>query len=174
MRRHDRLGCSLSPFHLRLRDDSSGVLCFILSTMRTVEHAACIYCDVPRAREMKSLGSTWVDRRRPIVILSATGIASADASGFEKTFHPPALHSRESCWRCARRRVSSRLLAAARRRIRARKRIPICAVERVKPRYRQTKTGSTAARPAGRADGPKAQERRAERMRRMQGSSGRP
>jgi hypothetical protein len=55
-----------------------------------------------------------------------------------------------------------------------RTRAAVRAVERGEPRYRQTKTCSTAARPAGRAGGPNARERRAERMRRMQGARGRP
>jgi hypothetical protein len=122
---------------------------------------------------MKSLGSTWVSRRRPIVILSATGIASADASAFETTSHLRALRSHGSCWRCAQRGVSSRLPAAARRRISARKRAAKRAVERGEPRCRQTKTCSTAARPASRAGGPKARERRAERMWRMEMARGR-
>jgi hypothetical protein len=122
---------------------------------------------------MKSLGSTWVSRRRPIIILSAAGIASAAASALETTFHPPALHSHESCRRCARRRVSSRLRAAARRCIRARKRSAIRALEKGQPRYRQTMSCSTAVGPARWAGGTRARKRRAERMRRMEMARGR-
>jgi hypothetical protein len=49
----------------------------------------------------------------------------------------------------------------------------IRAVERGQSRYRHTKSRTTKLRPARWAGGPKARERRAERMRRMQGASGR-
>jgi hypothetical protein len=123
---------------------------------------------------MRSLNFTWASRGRKTVVLSGTSMTGADAPAFEKTFHPQALHSHKSGRRCARRHVSSRLRAAAHRRIRARKRAAMGAVERGEPRYRQTKTCLTAVGPARCAGGSKARERRAERMRRMEPASGRP
>jgi hypothetical protein len=62
-----------------LRDDRSGVTCFIMSTMRRADHHACVYRDITRMRRMGLLTFTWASGRRTTVALPGADMAGADA-----------------------------------------------------------------------------------------------
>jgi hypothetical protein len=68
---------------------------------------------------MTSLAYTCASRECSTVALPGADVAGTDAPALEETSHPRALHSQESCRRCARRRGSPGLRDAIRHRIRA-------------------------------------------------------
>jgi hypothetical protein len=68
---------------------------------------------------MKSLNFTRASRGRKTVVLSGTSMTGAEAPALEEPSLPDALHSQNSCGKCARCRGSSGLRGATRHRIRA-------------------------------------------------------